>query len=267
MGNDSEHLRHLLEVYHRDTMGLPDWRRIVERRLRVGLRWQLERLQAFVSLKGQRVLDVGCGYGDLLVTLETEGSARLAIGVDPDFEWAREARRRTDHQVVGVTVALGGRLPFPANSFDGICSNFVVEHAADLSAMLAEMMRVCVPGGWCYINGPNYLVPYEPHYHMLLLPWLPRKLAEWWLRGRGRDPAYLHCCIHYVDPFTVIRSMRQRGVVSVLNLMQQSIAQPELFASEFVRKWARRINWLPWPSWLVFLLLPAFSILVWKPET
>jgi ubiquinone/menaquinone biosynthesis C-methylase UbiE len=188
------------------------------------------------------------------------------IGVDPDFEWAREARRRTDIQTVGLSIATGERLPFPAGSFDGIFSNLVVEHAADLNALLAEMMRVCTPGGWCYINGPNYLLPYGPHYRMLLLPWLPRRLAEWWLKRYGRDPSYLHCCIRYIDPLAVIRELRQLGATSEINLIQRSIAEPKLFASERMRKLARWVNWLPWPSWLVYLLSPSFSILVWKSK-
>jgi ubiquinone/menaquinone biosynthesis C-methylase UbiE len=266
MIDNQAQLRHLLETYCRDTLGLPNWQQSVEGRLRVGLRWQLQRLQAFVSTEGERVLDVGCGLGDLLMALEAEGSVDLAVGVEPDFQWAREARHRTSAQAVEVSVAVGERLPFPANSFDGVCSNFVVEHVADLDAALAEMLRVCAPGGWCYINGPNYLVPYEPHYRMLMLPWLPRWLAEWYLQRSGRDPSYFRHHIHYVNPFIVLRSLRRLGIASELNLVQQSLVRPELFASEFVRKWARRINWLPWPSWLVHLLSPAFSILVWKPE-
>jgi ubiquinone/menaquinone biosynthesis C-methylase UbiE len=264
--DDNAQLRQLLEKYYRDTRGLRNWQWAVERRLQGGLHWQLKRLQAFVSLEGKHVLDVGCGFGDFLMTLEADGSSSLVTGVDTDFDWAREARRRTSPQVVGVSIADGKRLPFPDGSFDGVCSNYVVEHVADLDTLLAEMLRVCAPAGWCYINGPNYLVPYEKHYHMPLLPWLPKRLAEWWLEKSGRDPSYLRCCIYYVNPFTVICSLRQLGVVSVINLMQQSIARPELFASEFVKKWARRVNWLPWPSWLVYLLLPDFSMLVWKPE-
>ena len=266
MSDDKGRLRLLLEQYYRDTQGLPDWQKAVEGRLQKGLDCQLERLQAFVSLEGKRVLDVGCGLGDLLVTLEAEGSAGFMVGVDPDFEWAREARCRTPSRTVGVGVAVGERLPFPAGSFDGVCSNYVVEHVVDLDAMLAEMMRVCVPGGWCYINGPNYLLPYEPHYRMWLLPWLPRRLAEWWLKKSGRDPSYLHCCIHYVNPFTVIRTLRRLGVAAEINLIQQSISRPELFASERVRKLARWVNWLSWPSWFVYLLSPSFSLLVWKQE-
>jgi ubiquinone/menaquinone biosynthesis C-methylase UbiE len=265
MADDDGRLRRLLEEYYRDTRGLPDWRRAVERRLQSGLYWQLKRLQAFVSLKDKRILDVGCGFGDLLVALEADRSASLVAGVDPDFEWLREARRRTDPQVVSVNIATGEQLPFPDNAFDGVCSNYAVEHVANLDTMLAEMMRVCAPGGWCYVNGPNHLVPYEKHYRMVLLLWLPKRWAEWWLERRGRNPSYLRCCIHFVTPFTVLRSLRRLGIASELNLMQQSIARPELFASEFVRRWARRISRLPWPSWLVYLVLPDFSMLVWKP--
>lgn len=266
MCNSRDRLRSLLTKYYRDVRGLPNWKEAIEKRIENGLDCQLERLQAFVSLEGKCILDVGCGFGDLLMALESDASVELAVGIDPDTDWAQEAGRRIDSDSSAVGVAVGERLPFPDGVFDGVCSNYVVEHVKDLDKMLAEMIRVCAPGGWCYINGPNYLIPYEGHYRMMFLPWLPKRLAGWWLERCGRDPSYLYDDIYYVNPFTVIKTLRRLGVRSELNVMQQSIARPDLFASGFVRKWAKRISWVPWPSWLIYLLLPDFSVIVWKPS-
>jgi len=266
MNHESGQLKVLWEIYFRDTLGRKNWQQAVERRMRDGLSWLVHRLEAFVTVEGLRILDVGCGAGDLLVALETEQSARFLAGIEPDTDWAQEAHRRVDRNSTAVYVAEGERLPFPDNTFDGVCSNQVIEHVRDPEAVLSEMLRVCVPGGWCYINGPNYLIPYETHYRVPLLPWLPRQLAEWWLARIGRDPTYFRCCIRFIHPVIVRRILRRLDVLSEVNVLQQSIAQPELLASEKARKVAAWVKWLPLPSWLVYLLLPTFSMIVWKPK-
>jgi ubiquinone/menaquinone biosynthesis C-methylase UbiE len=98
--------------------------------------------------EGATVLEIGVGTGGLL----TELSARAGqvIGVDHSPAMLEEARRRlVDRGVSGVELRLGemSHLPLPDASVECVVANMVLHHAADPSAVLAEIRRVLAHGG------------------------------------------------------------------------------------------------------------------------
>ena len=98
---------------------------------------------------GTRVLDVGCGTGELLEHLQELG-ARPA-GVDPASRMVELARARA----VGADVRLGDfeRLPFDDGAFGALLAVNAVQFAADQERALAEAARVLVPGGTLGLAG------------------------------------------------------------------------------------------------------------------
>ena len=101
---------------------------------------------------GDRVLDVGCGTGDLAFACAAAGAGSV-LGVDfaaPMVGLAREkAARRPGEAGRGVSFAVADAtaLPLAAGSLDAWCSAFVVRNIPDLAAALAEARRVLRPGG------------------------------------------------------------------------------------------------------------------------
>ena len=98
--------------------------------------------------EGKTVVEIGLGTGGLLPSLSAK-SAKV-IGVDHSPAMLDEARRRlTDRGVSGVELRLGemSHLPLPDNSADCAVVNMVLHHAADPSAVLAEIHRILVPDG------------------------------------------------------------------------------------------------------------------------
>jgi SAM-dependent methyltransferase len=97
--------------------------------------------------RGARVLDFGCGAGNLVVAGRAAG---LDITGADSFYAGSNARGEAETAgLLGSAVfeIRDGRLPFPGSSFDLVVDNQVFEHVEDLEGALAEIDRVLRPGG------------------------------------------------------------------------------------------------------------------------
>jgi SAM-dependent methyltransferase len=103
-------------------------------------------------------MDVGCGYQILPSWAMSQADQEQLVrsvgqitGVDVD-------PRIKDHPLLTHRVAaLGGALPFRAETFDLVTANMVVEHVTDPKSFLSDMQRVLRPGGKFLFHTPNYL--------------------------------------------------------------------------------------------------------------
>ncbi len=91
--------------------------------------------------RGRRALEVGCGTG--LILERVRRHAASAVGIDISAGMLRAARARGLDVVQGLATAL----PFADASFDLVYSFKVLAHVRDISTAVAEMCRVCAPGG------------------------------------------------------------------------------------------------------------------------
>ncbi len=99
---------------------------------------------------GASVLDVGCGTGDDARELaKLVGSRGRVVGIDSSESLIAEARGRAqgDAPRPEFLVAEARHIEFPADTFDACRADRVFQHLADPAAALAEMVRVCRPGG------------------------------------------------------------------------------------------------------------------------
>lgn len=147
---------------------------------------QQRRLEMIQSAAGERIrgdiLENGCGLGLYLGHLAPFGG-RL-VGLEYDLDRAREARNVSEQ----ITGAAGENLPFPANSFDLILSNEVIEHVINDQKAVQEMVRTLKVGGRIILFCPNRWYPFETHgiywrgeYHFgnkLFVNYLPRVFRD-----------------------------------------------------------------------------------------
>src|SRR5262249_54469162 len=99
---------------------------------------------------GMSVLDVGAGPGTITVDL----AARVAPGRVTALEATPEARALTGAEAdragattVDFLVGDAHALALPDGAFDAVHAHQVLQHLTDPARALAEMRRVCRPGG------------------------------------------------------------------------------------------------------------------------
>ncbi len=113
-----------------------------------------ETLNRVRLLRGERVLDVGCGTGVLLERILDRCPDSRVSGVDLSPAMVAQARRRLPQRVT-LEVADAEALPFPAHSFDLAMSVSSFHFWPAPRRALAELRRVLRPGGrlvitdWC----------------------------------------------------------------------------------------------------------------------
>lgn len=92
-----------------------------------------------------RVLDVGCGEGQVARLAAGLNGVELVVGVDPTSAQVTEAKRRGGGVLVGRSDAAA--LPFSDFSFDAVVACLVFEHIEAVDEAIQEVGRVLRPGG------------------------------------------------------------------------------------------------------------------------
>lgn len=159
-------------------------------------------LQHFLGrteLQGLRALDVGCSAGFIADELAAAGASTM--GVDIDVPGVRKAAVRFGERV-GFVCADGSRLPFADASMDVCVFNHIYEHVVSPEAVIAEIHRVLAPDGVGYLGLGNRLGVMEPHYRLPFLSYLPRPLADRYVRASGKGH-------HYYERFRTRSGLRR----------------------------------------------------------
>lgn len=145
-----------------------------------------ESAQAADALAGRLILDLGCGMGGLSTALALSGARVQPLDFNPHYCEITRLRGTRYGLSLSPVNAAGEALPFPDARFDIIMCVDVLEHVADPERLVAEVSRCLRPGGLCQITAINRFAFRDPHYHARLVNWLPRRLAEGYLRLAGR---------------------------------------------------------------------------------
>jgi methionine biosynthesis protein MetW len=127
-----------------------------------------------------RVLDVGCGTGNLLAYL-AKRTAIAPAGIDLFPNTLPYCRRRG---IDAVGAADATALPFRADMFDFVIAQDVIEHVEDDVRALQEMYRVCAPGGMALVLAPAFTFLWSArdvrlhHYRRYTLNQIAQRLYE-----------------------------------------------------------------------------------------
>lgn len=121
----------------------------LRRLARAAARWQFDTNIDLSDQRRPRVIDVGCGYGDLLMFLQSRGCSVLGIELD--------GRAAVAGRELGIPIEPRplAELALEPGSVDIVIMQHSLEHIADPSETVAEIARVVRPGGQLHISVPS----------------------------------------------------------------------------------------------------------------
>jgi SAM-dependent methyltransferase len=102
------------------------------------------------SLKGEKLLEAGCGSGRFTEVLQKTGADIYSF----DYSNAVEANRENNSKYSNVTFFQADifAIPFPDNSFDHVFCLGVIQHTPDPELAFRSLVKKVKPGGKIYID-------------------------------------------------------------------------------------------------------------------
>lgn len=180
-------------------------------------KWRKETVQRGTNNKPNTLLDIGSGTGDLAYEALRQHPNATIISVDFSPEMMLHGRGKPDgHRILWI-VADGEHLPFTNNAFDGALSGFLLRNLYSVDPVLAEQLRVIVPGGRIAAletspPAPSIVRPFINLYLNFLIPFLGRILA-----GDSAAYSYLRDTTkQFLTSEQLVQKMRDTGYVEVM---------------------------------------------------
>jgi 2-polyprenyl-3-methyl-5-hydroxy-6-metoxy-1,4-benzoquinol methylase len=176
---------------------------------------QLDEIAAYLCGRGQtpkglRLLEVGCGHGNMLLEARLRGYD--VMGLEYSADAAQRANRKLDEEIVRVGTI--GETPLPERSFDICILIDVIEHVRDPEHFLKEIWRILKDGATVFIATPS------------VDSWSARALGRHWMEFK---PEHLF----YFGRATITRLLKNTGFADIAVSTGRKVLTPDYIIGHF----------------------------------
>lgn len=205
-------------------------------------------------------LDIGGSTGYLANSLAAHVKTITVIDIDKQALLFG----KKNNAVPNINYKLGDAMAMPirSESIDIVICNHVYEHVPNSLVLVDEIWRILKKGGICYFAAANKYCLLEPHYRLPFLSWVPKKVADWYIKlALGKNHYYENLLSYYG-----LRKLLNRFTICDFTL--QIIKHPQQFlASDIIKRDSiySKIAKLP-PLYLKILepLIPTYIFVLSK---
>jgi SAM-dependent methyltransferase len=194
------------------------------------------------ALDESSILEVGASTG--IMAAEFARVCRRVVAFDVDAVALRAGAHRAgdDPEIADKMTFLVGdgcNMPVADDSIDIVICNQVYEHVDDHEQLMNEIFRALRPGGVCYFGIGTRHVIIEGHYKLPFLSWLPPRLADLYVKLRGRELEYDVTLLSYRQLRKLVRRF------SVFDYTVEIIKRPQAYAAGDVMRKLQLLSSLP----------------------
>lgn len=140
------------------------------------------------KLEDLKLLDIGSSTG--IIDNFLSGKFKEVYGIDIDEGAVEFAKKNFKKNNLFFSLGDALNLKFPDKSFDVVICTHIYEHVPNPEKLISEIYRVLKPKGVCYFAAINKWWFLEPHYNLPFLSWLPKEIANFYIKLSGRAESY-----------------------------------------------------------------------------
>mgnify|MGYP001572245378 CR=1 FL=1 len=184
----------------------------------------LEEVLGKTNLKNLSVFDLGCSTG--IIDNSLAKRFKLVVGGDIDKDALEFAKKNFKKTNLKFRFEDAMNLSFKDNSFDVVICTHIYEHVPNPKKVFNEIKRILKPKGVCYFAAVNKFWPLEPHYNLLFLSYLPKKLADMYIKLSRKGKIY------YESPKTYWELKELTKSFEIIEYTEKILKNPNKFGFE-----------------------------------
>lgn len=190
------------------------------------------------SLVDMICLDAGGSAGFVAKELVLEGIKKIYV-IDIDEKALELGKKINSDEKIIYKKSDAMTLDFSSDTFDIVICNQVYEHVPSPEKMMQEIYRVLKIGGICYFGAGTKFVIKERHYNLYFLSWLPKKLADKYVRFTKKGEEFYETLYTYRQLKNLLRDFEIFDYTKqILEEPGKFYASDEVFRFNFINKLA-----------------------------